>query len=186
MNRKLRPSVKPPGMLLGCCLAMAAFVGLEWRQFANANPAPDAAPLTAAAAPAAAALATFDPPPADRFAEIAQRPLFVPERRPQDDDDQAKPTPPPNAPALAVQGVVLSPEGRYAVIQHGTPPKLDAIAEGATVEGWQIEHIDAQRVALRAGTATVEFPVGKSVKGAAGATQPPPVKRHAWTGAGDP
>ena len=179
MNRKLRP----PWMLLGCCLVMAAIVGIEWRQFASASPAPAAAP-PAAAPPAAAPLATFEPPPAERFAEIAQRPLFLPERRPQQDNESAMP---PNAPALAVQGVVLSPEGRYAVIQHGTPPKLDAIAEGATIEGWHIESINAKRIALRAGTATVEFPVGKPAKGAARpAIQQARASRHGWTGTDDP
>ena len=184
MNRKLRPPVKLPWTLVGCCLVMAAIVGIEWRQFASASPAPEAAP-PAAAAPAAAALATFEPPPAERFAEIAQRPLFVPDRRPQQDADSASSAPPPNAPALAVQGVVLSREGRYAVIQHGTPPKLDAIAEGATVEGWRIESIDAKRIALRAGAATIEYPIGKSAKGAAAIRQTPTI-RHGWTGTGDP
>ena len=165
MNRKLRPRLKPPWMLLCCCVAMAAILGIEWRQFAAATPAAEAAP-PATAAPVAAELASFVPPPAERFTEIAQRPLFVPDRRPQPDDEASRTAMPLNAPSLMVQGVVLSREGRYAVIQHGNPPKLEAVAEGATVDGWKIESMDAHRIALRAGTATIEFPIGKPAKAA--------------------
>ena len=183
MNPKLRPPLKPPWTLLGCCVVVASIGAIEWYQFAAAAPAPEGPPQ-AAAAPAAATLASFVPPPAERFAEIAQRPLFVPERRAQQDSEPSKPLPPPVAPALNVQGVVLSPEGRYAVIQHGNPPKLEAIAEGASVEGWRIEHIEAHRIAIRAGPQIIEVAVGKPGKDAPphAAQQPPASPRHGWTG----
>lgn len=177
MNRKLRPPLRPPWALLCCCVVLAAVVGIEWRQFGGATPAPEPPPQ-AAAAPVTTELASFVPPPVERFAEIAARPLFVPERRPQDDAEAAKAVPPPNAPVLTVQGVVLSAERRYAVIQHGIPPKLDALAEGATVEGWKIESIDTNRIALRAGAATVEVAVGKPNKGAAPRPAQAPANRR--------
>jgi general secretion pathway protein N len=177
MNRKLRPPVRLPWALLACCAVMAAVVGLEWSQFAGATPAPEAAPPEAAAA-AAAPLARYVPPPEDRFAEIAQRPLFVPERRPQQDVAPQKPIPAPNPPTLMVQGVVLTEGHHYAIIQHGNPPKLDDLSEGATVDGWQIESIDSDRIALRAGAAEIEFPVGKPATAAPARAQPRPVLRR--------
>jgi len=186
MKRKLRPPLRPPWTLLGCCVVVAALGAIEWYQFAAAAPAPLAPPPAAAGPAAAAELASFVPPPTERFAEIAQRPLFVPERRPQQDSEPPKPVPPPVAPALVVQGVVLLPEGRYAVIQHGNPPKLEAVAEGATVEGWRVVHIEAHRIAISAGTATLEVAVGKPGKDAPprGAPQGP-AARHGFTAAGE-
>jgi general secretion pathway protein N len=128
--------------------------------------------LPTAAAPAAQ-LASFVPPPEDRFAEIAQRPLFVPERRPQADAELQKPTHDPNPPTLIVQGVVLTGGRHYAIIQHGNPPKLEDLSEGATVEGWQIESIAADQIALRAGAAHIEFPIGKPAAAAPSRPAPP-------------
>ena len=164
MNRKLRPPLRIPWTVLGCCAAMAALAAFEWGHFTGTAPAPEA-PSPAAAAPAAQP-ASYTPPPEGRYAEIAQRPLFIPERRPQQDVEQ-KPVPPPVAPSLMVQGVVLTTERHYAIIQHGNPPKLDDLSEGESVDGWQIERIDTDKIALRSGAARLEFPVGKPPAGAA-------------------
>ncbi len=176
MNRKLRPPLRIPWALLACCAVMAVLVGLEWSRFAGAAPAPEAA-LPASAAPSAQ-LASYVPPPADRFAEIAQRPLFVPERRPQLDAELQKPTPAPGPPTLVVQGVVLTGDRHYAIIQHGNPPKLEDLSEGAIVDGWQIESIAADRIALRAGAAHLEFPVGKSAVAAPPRAAAPAARRN--------
>ena len=133
MNRKLRPPVRVPWTLLACCAAMAVVVGLEWSRFAGATPTPEAA-VPAAGVPAAQ-LASYVPPPEDRFAEIAQRPLFVPERRPQLDAELQKPTPAPNPPTLIVQGVVLTGARHYAIIQHGNPPQARGAVGGRDHRG---------------------------------------------------
>ena len=160
MNRKLRPPLRMPWALFACCAAIAAVVGVEWTRFAGAAPQGELAPPPAAAS-AKAEIATFVPPPETHFAEIAERPLFIPERRPQQDIEPQKAAPPPNAPAVIVQGVVLESGRHYAIIQHIAPPKLEELSEGAIVDGWQIESIAADHVSLRAGTQQMDLPVGK-------------------------
>jgi hypothetical protein len=101
----------------------------------------------------------------------------VPDRRPQRDVEPPKPVIPPVAPTLAVQGVVLSADQHFAIIQHGTPPKLEAVGEGATVDGWRVDSIDRNRVALSAGAATIEFQVGKKGAPAKPVTRPGAARR---------
>ncbi|HXQ52416.1 MAG TPA: hypothetical protein VN802_15085 [Stellaceae bacterium] len=162
MTRPLGPRLRPPWTLLCCSAAVALLLGVEWLQFGTAPAADAPAPPPAAAPSVAPRLASYEPPPAERFNEIAERPLFIPERRPQQDVEPAKPTPPPTPPALLVQGVVLAPERHYAVIKHGNPPRLDSVSEGETIDGWTVESIARDRIALRAGSATLEFAVGKT------------------------
>jgi hypothetical protein len=157
---KARPRLHPPWPLLGCAGVLAALLGVESMRFSAALPADQGAPAAAAQA-TDAPLARFEPPPASRYLEIAERPLFIPDRRPQPGVEAKPPAPPPAAPVLLVEGVVLSQEHRYAVIQHGNPPKLESVAEGAMIDGWQVEHIDPGAISLRSGTAAVEYPVGK-------------------------
>ncbi len=159
MTRALGPGLKPPWALLGVAAALAVVLALEWGSLAGSTSA--AATTIAAQAPAPATARKFDPPPAQLYAEIAERPLFVPGRRPQADSADANAKAPVKPPALAVQGVVLAPDQRFAVIAHGNPLRYDAIAEGGTVEGWHIDSIDRDRVALSAGGAKIEVPVAK-------------------------
>jgi general secretion pathway protein N len=166
---KIRPRLNPPWTLLGCAGLLAVALGIETMRFSAAPLAGEGAPAAASAPAPGARAASFDAPPASRYVEIAERPLFIPDRRPQPDVAPASAAPGPPAPALLVQGVVLSPEHRYAVIQHGNPPKLESITVGATVDGWHVERIDAGAVTLRSGATTAEYLVGKP--GAPG-TQP--------------
>jgi hypothetical protein len=165
MSNRLRARLKPPWTLLFCCAAVAGLLGFEWVHVGVARVAAQGAAPPAVLPADGAHPARFVPPPADRFSEIAERPLFVPGRRPQPDEAAAAPTPAPPRPTLVVQGVVLTPERRYAVIRHGNPPKLDSISEGATVDGWKVTSIDTDRIVLSAAAATVEFEVAKSGHG---------------------
>jgi hypothetical protein len=167
MSAPLRPRLKMPWLMLGCAGGLALALAGEQAYLAAAAPLQSPPPP---AAPAAATdLPRYVPPPLGRFAEIAERPLFVPDRRPQRPPDAAPAGPPP---LLTVQGVVLTNDRQYAVIQHGNPSKLESVAEGATVEGWVVETIDRDHIALASGTRRVEVPVGKP---AASTPRPPPV-----------
>ncbi len=118
MNRKLRPPVRVPWTLLVCCAAMALLAGIEWSRFAGAAPLPEAAAPAAAQTAGWAQLASYVAPPEVGFAEIAQRPLIVADRRPQLDAELHKSAPAPSPPTLIVQGVVLTGGQHYAIIQH--------------------------------------------------------------------
>jgi hypothetical protein len=159
MTRGLRPGLRPPWVLLGAAAVMAAVIGVEWTVLAGDAPLP--APAAPPSGAAAAAAQSYDPPSIVQYAEIAARPLFLPGRRPQADDGNAAPKPAPRPPTLAVQGVVLSPDRRYAVITHGNPIKNESFREGDTVDGWHIDSIDRKRVALSQGDTKAEVPVGK-------------------------
>ncbi len=153
--------LRPPWTLIAIAAALAIVLGFEWTGLAAGALAPAAAPLPQAPADAAAAGAQgFAPPPIAHYAEIAARPLFVPDRKPQDEGPlRQAPAPPP--PTLAVQGVVMSGDRHFAVIAHGNPPKYDSFGEGDTVDGWRVESIALDHVVLGAGGATVEVPVAK-------------------------
>ena len=158
MTRR-RSRLRPPWTLLACALVLAVVLGVEWRNFgAEAPTVPQALTHSAPADGTGAQLASFAPPPSERYDDVTARPLFVPERRPQLQAEPAKPAPPP--PALKLQGVVLSPERRSAIIEHGNPPKFDSVTEGMTIEGWRVESISRDRVSLREGTTTVDVPIG--------------------------
>ncbi len=152
--------MRPPWVLLGAAAVLAAVIGVEWTVLAGDAPLPAPA-AQAAAPPPSGAAQSYDPPSIVQYAEIAARPLFLPGRRPQADDGNAAPKPAPRPPALAVQGVVLSPDRRYAVIAHGNPIKNESFREGDTVEGWHIDSIERTRVALSQGDTKAEVPVGK-------------------------
>jgi general secretion pathway protein N len=172
----IRPRLDPPWSLIGLAGALAVLLAVENARFSAApSPGPGAppAPPPAASAPPAA----FDPPPLSRYAEIGERPLFIPDRRPQPDAAPTPVAPGPPAPALLVEGVVLSQDHRYAVIRHGNPPKLESVPEGATIEGWQVEHIDAGAVSLRSGASTADYPVGKPGAGTPQPLRPTPIRR---------
>jgi hypothetical protein len=157
----IRRRLNPPWALLGCAGLLAVVLGIEDRRLSAVPQAGAAAPAAASAPAPAAPASAIGAPPASRYVEIAERPLFIPDRRPQPTMASGPAAPAPPAPAILVQGVVLSHEHRYAVIQHGNPPKFESIAEGATVDGWQVEHIDEGAVTLRSGAATAEYLVGK-------------------------
>jgi hypothetical protein len=159
MTRLVPSRLRPPWTLLACALVLAVVLGVEWMHFGGAAPA--ASQAAAHPAPPNAAgmeLASFAPAPPARYDEVTARPLFLPDRRPQLQAEPAKPPLPP--PAFRIQGVVLSPERRSAIVEHGNPPKLDSVTEGATIEGWRVESIGRDRVSLRAGAASAEIPVG--------------------------
>jgi type II secretory pathway component PulC len=103
---------------------------------------------------------SYVPPPQSSYDEIAERPLFVPERRPQQDEPPQTAASAP--PVVVVEGVVLSAEHRYAIIAYGKPAKRESIPEGGTIDGWRVEHIGRDSIALSAGSRAIELPVGKT------------------------
>jgi hypothetical protein len=91
--------------------------------------------------------ASFSLPPLASLKEVTERPLFSQTRRP----------PPPQASqdaikqsgSLALDGIILSSEGRIALISHGKPPVLTHVAEGREIEGWTVLSIHADHIVLQ-------------------------------------
>ncbi|MGH7090451.1 MAG: hypothetical protein ACREFQ_16265 [Stellaceae bacterium] len=152
----VRP-LRPPWFVLGCCALLALAVAFEARPVSR-----DAPP---AAVPSHRETAAYEVPrslvpPASRYREIAERPLFVPDRRPQQNlEPQQAATAQPSD--FIVEGVVLSPERRAAIIGYGHPPRTESVLEGAMVDGWRVERIDPSRVLLSADGRTVALAIGQ-------------------------
>ena len=105
----------------------------------------------------------------ERFADLAERPLLVPSRRPVVIATQApergpvaavQPPRPEPVPPLVLIGVVMQAGGRTAVVALGATTRH--LAEGQEIEGWRLERIEPDRLVLRRNglETVVKFPVG--------------------------
>lgn len=140
----------------GLCCVLAAIVGIE---LASAGDDPVATPAAAVQTAAAPALppprSAFALPPISAYAEVGERPLFSATRQP--------------APAEAGQdllgksssfvllGVILTEEGRAALVKHGDPGELARLKEGEALEGWTVQTILPDHIVLQHGATEVEL-----------------------------
>jgi hypothetical protein len=96
------------------------------------------------AAPAPTSIgAPFDMPPLASFAEINERPLFAPDRRPH---KVPVPLVAPGTPVI-LTGIVILPEGRYAMIRDGGS-KTVRVAEGDRIASGTIKRILHDRIEI--------------------------------------
>jgi hypothetical protein len=139
----------PIASLATLCLVLAGVVATEWLDWQDRTiplvPAP-------ANAPAPSATVKFTMPALATYSEVLSRPLFSPNRRPSEE-----------APAVMVPmsmtliAILISPRGPHALVRHGTPPQLDRLVEGQTIDGWTTETIKFDRVILRRGAEVQEL-----------------------------
>ena len=169
MSLLARQGLRLPRVLLLACAAMVGAIAAEWVLLAR-DPAIAAASQTLPA-PTMAPAPPISLPPAATFAELSQRPLFSQSRRPEP-PDRGRPGPPPARPNLALLGIVMSGNTHYALIRHGNPPKLEPLAEGQSIEGWQIQTIGNDHVTLTSGSASADFVLGGGNRPSARPTQP--------------
>jgi hypothetical protein len=94
----------------------------------------------------------FTPAPLSAFREIQERPLFIEGRLP--------PEPPPEEPKakqastplkLTLEGVVITPESRVAVIGDLQSRETLRLAEGMSHNDWRVERVEHDRVTLLRG-----------------------------------
>lgn len=185
MSVLTRRGLRPPRFLLlgSAAIVVAILVEAMWLPQTGGE-----APVISriAADPAAdAAAPQIVRPTADSFAEITSRPLFVPNRQPQP-PDRAPSGPAPPRPNATVLGIVMTGNTHYALIRHGNPPKLEPLAEGQTVDGWRIQTIANDRVTLRSGSATADFPLGGGAASSSANSRPPAPLSQSWGGGPDP
>ena len=146
-------------------LAFAALVAISllcaamlYRELTEPAPAPSKAAagqatVTAPVAPPAGAPASFAMPPLQAYAEVTARPLFSPGRRPPSVSQQVAGP----ASSLALVGVVISRDGRIALIRQGKAPAAARVQEGQLVDGWTVKSIAADRVVVRSGATEAEL-----------------------------
>lgn len=156
-----RGRTSAPLYLMVLCIGLGSLV--YWQieyppSFAGANATAD---QPAEPGPTDATLAEFTFPPLEEFSEITARPLFSPFRRPPSEAESAETAtedaPPPTLSDfnLTLTGVVISAEGRMALLQRPASTDLIRALLGQEIDGWRIELIEADRVTLRQGE-TVE------------------------------
>jgi general secretion pathway protein N len=96
----------------------------------------------------------FSLPPLTHYHEIVERPLFMPDRKPQQPDEQQAPTAAVtvNPPQARLIGTVITPAKRQALIQDLTAGKVVRVEQGMPVQDWQVKEILPDRLVLaRAG-----------------------------------
>ncbi len=92
-----------------------------------------------------------------QYADILQRPLFSPQRRPF---VAPEPTPQPVAPPrVRLSAVSISNSVRVAVIQELDTNRTQYVREGDELGQWVVEKVDPNRVILRSNNQTITIPL---------------------------
>lgn len=95
----------------------------------------------------------FVMPPLDHFADVTQRPLFSPSRRPRRLEPDVSVTATTN---FALVGTVISAAGRRALVKHGDPPRLDPVDEGQIIDGWKVGKVEPEKMIMTRDDAQIE------------------------------
>ncbi|HEX9809588.1 MAG TPA: hypothetical protein VGC25_08270 [Alphaproteobacteria bacterium] len=167
-------------LLLLLCGALAAAVAD--RIGAAPKWIPQAAPPETGAAPAPEA--PFAAPPRIEFpspadvADIAERNLFSPGRRPLvAEAAPAKETPLRQTGGIELKGVVITPAGRAALIKTRKDADYVRVEAGQTVDGWIVESIGSDSVVLRDGATSRTVTLESSAPDPAPARPEPRTRR---------
>ncbi len=136
------------------CVFLGGMIYLELEAGDRADaPAPAIAETAAPERRMLPAEIAYEPPVFAEFSEALERPLFAPSRRPP---TVAAPTIVESAPqqqafGFELVGVAISPEERFALIRQDGVADLQRVSLGRSLNGWQIEQIEADHVIFRAG-----------------------------------
>ncbi len=173
MRTRARRSRRPTVLLLLLCL------GLGYAVYAELGSGPaDPADLTVTkVAPEPAAVPPAEPaftlPPLGDFSETVARPLFLPSRRPL--------APAEDAPAEAVtrdlftlMGVIISADERMALVKRRKTGEVLRLIEGQRVDGWLVEAIMPDRLALSHGEEAEEVVLKDAARRKGRTAKPPP------------
>ena len=144
--------------LLGLCALLGAGIAAEV-VYAPSYKVPGAASSNGAAPVIAKpAGSAFSLEPLEGYAEVVERPLFWPTRRPPPKAENA------NAGAAKTQtskvtllGIVLYPDTRMALLKRPNSKQHVRVREGQQFDGWVMEAILPDRVVLRRGDKTEEI-----------------------------
>jgi hypothetical protein len=92
----------------------------------------------------------FSLPPLEQYGEIIERPLFMPDRKPQKQEEQAQveATGPVNSPQARLLGTIITPQKRQALIEDILAGKILHLEQGMPIQDWQVQEIQPDRVVL--------------------------------------
>lgn len=153
-------------LLLGVCLALAAFVYVQ-----VLAEAPGPAPSDGGETPPLAALParpSYAMAPVEDFSEILERPLFSPTRRPPAQGVAATAAPEPELQVTLV-GVIISSEEQIAIVRLKDAGRFARLSVGDSFQGWILDSIEPSRVTFRRGDVEEHIELTYDV--------PPPVQK---------
>ena len=159
---------KTVGLLLWLALGGLAALTLLWRiGHPPQPPAVRAAPPPEL--PAAPALEPFGLSPPSQYSEVAIRPLFIAERRPEPPPppDETPPEKPPTGPEqkFMLFGVMIMPGTQAALLRPEAPnAKTARVGVGEMIGEWRLDAVLPDRVVLRKGETTQELPLTRPRK----------------------
>jgi len=156
-----RNRLRGPVAALGvACALLATLIALELR-------APDRKPVVNlislsrrnSVGSDVAAGGAFKMQPFSDLAVVQTRPLFSPTRRPAAPTASAL-SKPSAAASFTLVGILISPAGRYALLESGQPARLSRVTEGQQIDGWTVTSILPDRVVLRSASGQSEVRAG--------------------------
>lgn len=165
MTKGRRRGGNLPAVLFLLCLGLGYALFIE---VSAEDPGADVGP-TAAAVPARVAElpppAGFQLPPIETFSETIARPVFSKTRRPPPPGEAPEtPQSDPKPVGFRLTGVVITPDGRTALIRQLRTGEIAELVLGQQIEGWLVESILPDRVVLSFGTTRKEVKIEDVVR----------------------
>ena len=156
-------------LLLTVCVALGVTVAYQMREDAGkAASGPKAA--NGAAAVKVPLLPRIAYRGMDDYRGVVEDNLFSPDRRPPEKTDGATapsgPQLPIGAPRFELKGVLITPQGRSALVQLPRETDYRRVIPGGVIEGWTVEAIAADGITVKKGgeTAVVRLKASKPSK----------------------
>jgi hypothetical protein len=137
----------------GAAAALALVIGVEHYLGSEESTAAPRAPAKVADAKM---LPPFSLASAEQVApETAERPLFIPTRRPAPPAATVQPT--MRKGQFALTGVTVSSEASFAFLRELSTGKTKSVRKGAEVNGLRVDAVEPRRVVLRQGEETEDL-----------------------------
>ncbi len=140
-------------------LGLAALLAVQWADWPPEAPGQVAVPAgEIAAVPESGPVVELHPlEDKEDYAAVIERPLFRPDRRPEDDAAEAEPEPVPeertDLAGMDLTGVLISPQVTTAWVKDPSQPAPVRLRLGEDLQGWTVKGILADRLVLeRQGT----------------------------------
>lgn len=160
-RQSIRPSRLLTLALAGVCIVLVLVLGGQ-RWLAGDEPDADVIQVspTGAGVPSSLETRRFELPSRGEYAEIAARPLFNEDRRPEEDggpaggEDEAiaaEEEAPAEPPPVSLTGVIITPEQRIAMMRNTESREFVTLKEGEPLEGWTLDEVSRRRVVFATG-----------------------------------
>lgn len=159
---------KTVGLLFWLALGGMAALALLWRIGHPPQP-PAVRSAPPPELPAVAPLEPFGLSPPGQYSEIAIRPLFIAERRPEPPPppDETPPEKPPTGPEqkFILFGVMIMPGTQAALLRPEAPnARTTRVGVGEMIGEWRLDAVFPDRVVLRKGETTQDLPLTRPRK----------------------